>query len=252
MDQEDNSKTNTSHIQPLILEGFTFLHCHDYLHSVIAFAKALSILDEVETTETRIHQSINCLLASARAKIGLGDANGALKDAERAVVYSSKNEKYVKLHCDAFLQKAQAHFHMGDFENALIFFNSGLNLGPKDESEFKQGVNKSVDAIKRTLDLVNGQRLRFLQNRNQAKALNLNSKGGMDRKELTGQSLIERSELSKPYLDELNEDKVFLEKLVKDECMASKSMQSVKEIVKESLKYLDSRSEFWRVREFRV
>lgn len=48
------------------------------------------------------------------------------------------------------LQKAEALYHLGDFEHALMYYHRGLRIRPEMQ-EFRLGVQKSKEAIENTI-----------------------------------------------------------------------------------------------------
>lgn len=56
------------------------------------------------------------------------------------------------------LQKAEALYHLGDFEHALMYYHRGLRIRPEMQ-EFRLGVQKSKEAIENTI----GSKMVFLE-----------------------------------------------------------------------------------------
>ena len=50
----------------------------------------------------------------------------------------------------AIFQKAEALYHMGDFEHSLMYYHRGLQLRPE-LAEFRLGVQKAQEAIENTI-----------------------------------------------------------------------------------------------------
>lgn len=52
--------------------------------------------------------------------------------------------------CIGILQKAEALYHLGNFEHALMYYHRGLRIRPEMQ-EFRLGVQKSKEAIENTI-----------------------------------------------------------------------------------------------------
>lgn len=50
----------------------------------------------------------------------------------------------------AIFQKAEALYHLGDFEHSLMYYHRGLKIRPELE-EFRLGVQKAQEAIENTI-----------------------------------------------------------------------------------------------------
>jgi len=79
------------------------------------------------------------LVARSKCHLKLGDANSALKDAETSF---GKDEIYIL----GLFQYAEALYHLGEFEKALIAYHSGFRMR-KDMPGFRIGIQKSQEAI---------------------------------------------------------------------------------------------------------
>lgn len=73
----------------------------------------------------------------------LGNPEAALEDAETAL---GLRKNYIP----ALYQKAEAFYHLGNFEYSLMYYHRGLQLRPLLEN-FRLGVQKAQEAIINTI-----------------------------------------------------------------------------------------------------
>ncbi|XP_034244945.1 tetratricopeptide repeat protein 25 [Thrips palmi] len=100
----------------------------------IAFVnKALQLCPEDKTA----------LVARSKCYLLLGQPRLALQDAETAL---EPDRNFVR----AIFQKAEALYHMGDFEHSLMYYHRGLRLRPE-LAVFRLGVQKAQEAIENTI-----------------------------------------------------------------------------------------------------
>lgn len=268
-------------IQAMILEGDTRLQRTQYSQAANCFLKSLHWLDQCHGEEQK-HHVLHCLVSLAKTKLLMGDPRASLQAANRAFEISTDDDKCFNVLCEAVYQKAEAFFHMGDFESALMFFHRGLHLKPKDEMPFNQGVNKCVDAIKQTLEIVDGEHMHEWMEENKLVGDKLRMhaesvqfveepmpqidnllKPVKAKKEVDVGNILQSGPTNHPqhvhavqhhhkgsYLDELQEDLDFLQDLHADPAMQHASLSKIHSLITESITYLHARADFWRVREF--
>ncbi|KAF4532820.1 hypothetical protein B566_EDAN002671 [Ephemera danica] len=85
----------------------------------------------------------HALVARSKCHLLLGLAHEALQDADAAL---AQDKAFVK----AIFQKAEALYHLGDFEHSLMFYHRGLRLRPE-LAGFRLGVQKAQEAIENTI-----------------------------------------------------------------------------------------------------
>jgi len=85
----------------------------------------------------------SALVARSQCHLKLGDAAAALKDAEASF---DSEDTYIQ----GLYQFAEALFNLGQFEQALIAFHRGFRAR-RDKEEFRVGINKAQDAIRRAI-----------------------------------------------------------------------------------------------------
>eukprot|EP00002_Diphylleia_rotans_P018947 TRINITY_DN3662_c0_g1_i8.p1 TRINITY_DN3662_c0_g1~~TRINITY_DN3662_c0_g1_i8.p1 ORF type:complete len:445 (+),score=81.79 TRINITY_DN3662_c0_g1_i8:50-1384(+) len=113
----------------LLAEGEMLFKLADYARAIQSFTKALDIKQDDRTV----------LVNLSKCHMLLGRSEQSLKDANRALQSDKSCFR-------AILQKAEAHFAAGDFEQALVYFHRGYQIRC-DVDEFRLGVQKSQEAI---------------------------------------------------------------------------------------------------------
>ncbi|KAE8738002.1 hypothetical protein FOCC_FOCC016514 [Frankliniella occidentalis] len=83
------------------------------------------------------------MVARSKCYLLLGQPRLALQDAENALGPDRSNVR-------AIFQKAEALYHMGDFEHSLMYYHRGLRLRPE-LAVFRLGVQKAQEAIENTI-----------------------------------------------------------------------------------------------------
>ncbi|NWX16188.1 TTC25 protein, partial [Aegotheles bennettii] len=190
-----------------------------------------------------------CLVARSKCYLRLGDTENSLKDAEDSL----QNDKtfYKGLY-----QKAETLYTMGDFEFALVFYHRGYRLRPELQ-KFRLGIEKSEEAIincvgsPSSVKLAIKEDLCFVSRQAESKKANqkLQTKLTKDQKRTKKQEPVRNPKTERQLLGELYADKVYLEKLLKDEdLMESSTKQGIKveDLVLSGISYLDKRSKFWQ------
>lgn len=181
----------------------------------------------------------SCLVARSKCYLQIGDPQSALNDADECI----KNDKnYHK----GLYQRAEALYQMGHFEHGLIFFHRGHRLRPELD-QFRLGIQKCQEAIENSvgspavieldpnveLPVKTEQPLDFRQKRHH--------------KETTKKVASEKA--TKALLGELYVDRQYLEQLAKDESLCKDEngkSESIVELIQAGIKYLDTRTDFWR------
>ncbi|NXD29953.1 TTC25 protein, partial [Spelaeornis formosus] len=189
----------------------------------------------------------HCLITRSKCFLKLGDAENSLKDAEASLQTD-------QTFCEGLYQKAEALYTMGDFEFALVFYHRGRRLRP-DLQKFQLGINKAEEAILNcignpsSVKLESKEELCFVSRQAESKKANQKQqnkpKDQKDLKEMKKKS----PKTERQLLGELYADKVFLEKLLKDEdLMQSSTRQGTKvmDLVLGGISYLNQRRDFWQ------
>ncbi|KAJ1521116.1 hypothetical protein ONE63_002818 [Megalurothrips usitatus] len=128
----------------------------------IAFVnKALQLCPEDKTA----------LVARSKCYLLLGQPRLALQDAETAL---EPDRNFVR----AIFQKAEALYHMGDFEHSLMYYHRGLRLRPE-LAVFRLGVQKAQEAIENTIGTGIEESCKIMEEMERAKSGRSGSKGSM-------------------------------------------------------------------------
>ncbi|XP_050426693.1 uncharacterized protein LOC126837013 [Adelges cooleyi] len=219
-------RNRTLHI-PSTAESPTLLalarHCmNDVKVSLDFIDKALELSPNDKTA----------LVSRSKCYLLLGQPQLALKDAEVAL---QEDSTYLK----AIYQKAEALYHLGDFEHALVFYHRGLHVRPELE-QFRLGVQKAREAIENAISKMKD----LPKDKFGAVAIvegNPIKRGSTPRKEAKSQS--------KLLLRELCVDKDYLEHLTTDPNIVSAVRDNKNQILAEAMDgihFLNSREEFWK------
>ncbi|XP_025263746.1 tetratricopeptide repeat protein 25 isoform X2 [Camponotus floridanus] len=87
----------------------------------------------------------DALIARSKCHLLLGDPQKALDDAEAALRLNPKDSNAKAVYC-----KAEALYHLGDFEMSLMYYYRGMRIRPEFD-QFRLGVQKAKDAIQNVL-----------------------------------------------------------------------------------------------------
>ncbi|XP_067214113.1 outer dynein arm-docking complex subunit 4 isoform X2 [Linepithema humile] len=88
----------------------------------------------------------NALIARSKCHLLLGNPRKALDDAEMALQVNPKDSSNAK----AIYCKAEALYHLGDFEMSLVYYYRGMRIRPE-FGQFRLGVQKAKNAIQKVL-----------------------------------------------------------------------------------------------------
>ncbi|GAB1869731.1 Outer dynein arm-docking complex subunit 4 [Camponotus japonicus] len=88
----------------------------------------------------------DALIARSKCHLLLGNPQKALDDAEAALRLNPKDSSNAK----AVYCKAEALYHLGDFEMSLMYYYRGMRIRPEFD-QFRLGVQKAKDAIQNVL-----------------------------------------------------------------------------------------------------
>lgn len=213
-----------------------------FLKAIEAYTKALVLRPEDK----------NALVARSKCFLQLGDSPAALIDADASLVADSDFFKGI-------FTKAEALYAQGDFELSLVYYHRGNKCRPELD-EFRLGIQKASEAIDNSIgnpmdykfEPPPGARLVV-----SAPPTNPTPKGAAaDISFLSGvwkvtapnekQKDVKVSNSVKKLLGELYTDMEYLEDFVNDKDFSTNPNKNVKVLVEDALKYLDTRTEFWR------
>ncbi|XP_043480078.1 outer dynein arm-docking complex subunit 4-like isoform X2 [Leptopilina heterotoma] len=218
----------------------------------------------------------NALIARSKCFLLLGEPEKALQDAEAAIRGKLKDPKNAR----AIYYKAEALYHLGDFELSLVFYYRGMRIRPEFD-QFRLGVQKAKEAIQNILGntvlpipeqsqleaedsekdsrpktCISSSKNSFTES-NSSRQESRQSRQELSEKESASknQSKRIRSQTSKlrnsepNLLGQLNVDKKYLQNLLKCPDIKAANQDSAKHITvhaEEGISFLKSRQEFWR------
>lgn len=211
----------------------------------------------------------NALIARSKCYLLLGEPQKALQDAEAAIRGKLKDPRNAR----AIYYKAEALYHLGDFELSLVFYYRGMRIRPEFD-QFRLGVQKAKEAIQNILGntaipIPEKSRIETSAEGSQKIArpkscfslskisTETNSAKQINEKELDSKNQAKRirpqtSKIrnSEPnLLGQLNVDKKYLQNLLKCPDLKAANQDSAKHITvyaEEGISFLKSRQEFWR------
>ncbi|NXU45051.1 TTC25 protein, partial [Drymodes brunneopygia] len=219
----------------LMTEGITLSRLGQHSKALGCFNDALKLREGDK----------HCLITRSKCFLKLGDTEKSLKDAEASLQID-------KTFSEGLYQKAETLYTMGDFEFALVFFHRGRRLRP-DLHKFQLGINKAEEAIVNCIGNPASVKLEvtegvcFVSRQAESKKDNKQqqSKPTKDQKHMKKKS----PKIERQLLGQLYADKVFLEKLLKDEdLMQSSTRQGMKvvDLVLGGISYLNCQRDFWQ------
>ncbi|XP_067006824.1 outer dynein arm-docking complex subunit 4 isoform X1 [Anabrus simplex] len=192
----------------------------------------------------------NALVARSKCYLLLGEPQLSLQDAETAL-------KVDKSFIRGIFQKAEALYHLGDFEHSLMYYHRGHRLRPELEG-FRLGIQKAQEAIENTiggktlagLDPGNLSIIEEVKGSPSAAPTPVASsevKRAGSGKSRPATAAIRRQ--ARHLLGELCVDKDYLEQLLKHpdiKCLHQESVGHIASHAEEGIAFLTNRQEFWR------
>ncbi|KAJ3274776.1 Tetratricopeptide repeat protein 25 [Terramyces sp. JEL0728] len=247
--EEEEVEEIISSFQSYAAEGDILAKQGNYQKSIEAYSKALHLrpLDK------------NALVARSKCYLQLGDTQKALQDADTSLTDEVDFFKGI-------FQKAEALYSQGDFELALVYYHRGNKFRPELD-EFRLGIQKAREAIYNSIGNPTdykfqpppGARLVISVPTGQNGITILISgaptttkqpflsgvwvspkqptQSGQNSTTAQAQKDPKVGKSAKQLLGELYADQEYLDSFGKDK---------VKSLVDDALKYLDTRTEFWR------
>ncbi|KAL2915284.1 hypothetical protein HK105_205149 [Polyrhizophydium stewartii] len=205
----------------------------------------------------------NALVARSKCYLQLGDSHAALIDADSAL---KEDRDFFK----GVFQKAEALYSKGDFEMALVYYHRGNKLRPELD-EFRLGIQKAREAIDNSIGNPKDYKFQPPPGARLVITVPTGSAGhghghGHDKHGGTAtgvwvspkapappgfnnQNAKEPSKgekTVKQLLGELYADKEYLEAFFNDRDFSNNPNEDVRGLVDDALKYLETRTEFWR------
>ncbi|KAJ3371213.1 Tetratricopeptide repeat protein 25 [Kappamyces sp. JEL0680] len=231
MEEEKSAEQIVANFQSLSAEGDLLLQKGAFHEAIQVFTKALDIKPEDK----------HCLVARSRCYIQIGSPQSALRDANAALKDDAAYYKGIYL-------KAEALYAEGDFELALLYFHRGNKLRPE-LYEFRVGILKSREAINNSIG--DPKRMKIHVPNRLRKTLHALGEQGKDSLGLEGKrpystSAHLSSGMEGKLLEELYDDKLYLQELLQDRDFQDFPDEHISQLVNEGLKYLTTRIGFWR------
>lgn len=237
----------------ILLQDEALVYCkmENYEKAIRQYTAALELSPNDKTA----------LVSRSKCYLLLGQPRLALKDAEVAL---NEDSTYLK----AIYQKAEALYHLGDFEHSLVFYHRGLHVRPELE-QFRLGVQKAREAIENAIGKMKVtaaaiQQVGWADKRQATAGGTINVAGGgvggsrgstpavtgssTRRKDAAASTATTKSQ-SKMLLRELCVDKDYLEHLTIDPNIMSAIQENDNYILseaKDGISFLNGREEFWK------
>ncbi|XP_043275454.1 outer dynein arm-docking complex subunit 4 isoform X2 [Venturia canescens] len=222
----------------------------------------------------------NALIARSKCYLLLGEPQKALQDAEAALNEKIKDPNNAR----AMYYKAEALYHLGDFELSLVYYYRGMRIRPEFD-QFRLGVQKAKEAIQNILgnnstpipisayvrsapkpespgkpSTAAGKEI--LTNEIKEKNNNIRVDDNESKKKFTSpinsekidekrkNSMTTKRKVAAPnLLGQLNVDKKYLQDLLKCPDIKAGHQTSARHIIspaEEGIAFLETRQEFWR------
>ncbi|KAM9843949.1 outer dynein arm-docking complex subunit 4 [Aulostomus maculatus] len=218
----------------LVADGDWLFQKGEYKKSIDSYTTALTLKPDDK----------NCFVGRSKCYLRMGQCDNALRDAEASL-------KEDKSFFEGLYQKAEALYYMGEFEFALVFYHRGQKLRPQIQ-EFRLGIQKAQEAIENSVGSPSSVKLEikgdlsFLQ-KDEERVLPVTAIQHLTRAKKHLKSP-KSEKTTKQLLGEFYNDKKYLEKLLKDEDLVkgkTKKGERVQDVIRSSLTYLDTCTEFW-------
>ncbi|KAI5736721.1 hypothetical protein M8J76_006404 [Diaphorina citri] len=204
------------------------------------------------------------LLALGCHELRNGDVNVAINFVKKALELNPTDKNALK---------AEALYHLGDFEHSLMYYHRGLKIRPELE-EFRLGVQKAQEAIENTIGKIgapidsapsssggtldktpspSGGAISPEDQSRTPDTAKSSSQSGSETKQRNKAAMEKRQDskkISRLLLGELHRDKEYLENLLKNPNIRSPHNQESSDFIiaqaEEGIKFLINRQEFWR------
>ncbi|KAG9391536.1 TPR repeat [Carpediemonas membranifera] len=229
--EQGHSAKNLFHIY--MSEGDTFIRQEEFERAVTSYSRAITLQED----------NRNALLNRSKCYVRLGQYDLALKDAEKSI----HNDK--KFHT-GLMAKAEALYAAGDFEYALVHFHRAHRIRP-DIMDYQLGIRKSESAIHRAIGFGEDGVLPIITATNSLNVSMADDTGVTvtivadgNTPPITPPPTAGGKTTSRRLLGDLFDDHEFLIKLQGE--MACKTNKGMAQAVEKGLKFIDSRTEFWR------
>lgn len=217
-----------------VADGDWMLHKGEYKKAIESYTRALTLKPG----------DSGCYVGISKCYLMMGNPESALKEAEASL-------KGDKTCFEGLYQKAEALYYMGEFEFAKVCYHRGLQLRPEIQ-EFRVGIQKAQEAMENavgcppSVKLEKKGDLKFFQKDEETHPATAIQQLMVEKKQQT--TMKPKSEKrNKQLLGEFYSDKKYLEDLLKDKDLievTTKKGERLQDVIKGSLSYLDTCTEF--------
>ncbi|XP_067332664.1 outer dynein arm-docking complex subunit 4 [Channa argus] len=187
----------------------------------------------------------HCYVGRSKCYLKMGQPENALTDAEASL---ERDKSFF----EGLYQKAEALYHIGEFEFALVFYHRGQKLALRPQiEEFRLGIQKAQEAIENSIGSPNSVKLEikgdlsFLQ-KDEEPITAIQHRTKKKKQQMPKMPKSEKT--TKQLLGEFYSDKKYLEDLLKDDDLVkgkTKGGERLQDIIQNCLTYLDTCTEFW-------
>ncbi|CAG02335.1 unnamed protein product, partial [Tetraodon nigroviridis] len=191
----------------------------------------------------------NCFVGRSKCYLKMGQYELALEDADASI---EKDKTFF----EGLYQKAEVLYLMGEFQSALVFYHRGHKLRPYAQM-FRLGIQKAEEAIENSVGCLEGVKTEInvdlsLLPHAERKQPVAADEYLMQEKNQKIQKTPKNEKTTRRLLKEFYTDKKYLESLLKDKNLAKSKMKNgekLKDVIQETLTYLDICTEFWNQEE---
>ncbi|XP_037077260.1 tetratricopeptide repeat protein 25-like [Pollicipes pollicipes] len=231
---EENLKDKELIFSYNLTEGNFLVRKRRFKEAIQSYSRALQITNDHEV----------CLTMRSKCYLLLGEHDKALEDSEAALANNPTSNSGI-------IQKAEALYAQGEFEYALVCFHRGKRLRP-DIEDFMLGIQKSAEAIENSIGEKSGLRfcrvgkvLKQLQDKQEKEAQAATWRGQKRKQTPTEQDNAKKDYGCKTLLEELSQDKAFLQRLIHHPELTGTCKDDIVKEATEVLEFMQTRQEFW-------
>ncbi|XP_068606424.1 outer dynein arm-docking complex subunit 4 [Brachionichthys hirsutus] len=233
-DGDHDRKSSKVVFSTLVANGDWLYMKGEYKKAIENYASALTLKPGDRT----------CLVGRSKSYLKTGQSENALRDAEASL---EEDATYF----EGLYRKAEALYHMGEFEFALVFYHRGQKLRPQVQ-EFRLGIQKAQEAIESSVGSPSSVKLKikgdlsFLQKEEERVQPITAIQRLTKEKDEQPQKTPKRKMTTKQMLGEFYSDKKYLENLLKDEDLVKGKMkggEQLQDVIHGCLSYLDACTE---------
>ncbi|XP_054861302.1 outer dynein arm-docking complex subunit 4 isoform X1 [Amphiprion ocellaris] len=191
----------------------------------------------------------NCFVGRSKCYLKMGHSDQALKDAEASL-------KVDATFFEGLYMKAEALYHMAEFEFALVFYHRGLKLRPQIQ-EFRLGIQKAQEAMENSIGSPSSVKLKnkgdlafFRKDEEVKRSKPISAIQNLTKeKKQQSQKTPKKEKTTRQMLGEFYSDRKYLESLMKDEDLVkgkTKGGERLEDVIQGCLSYLDTCTDFWK------